>query len=74
MLKLEQYKDVLFTNKQLEHEFRNIRSEKHQVFTSHEKKISLSPFDDKRFLLNNCISLPYGHYKLAEEGFLSNLK
>ena len=73
-LKLEQYKDVLFTNKQLEHEFRNIRSEKHQVFTSHEKKISLSPFDDKRFLLNNCISLPYGHYKLAEEGFLSNLK
>ena len=65
-LKLEQYKHVLFQNEQLEHEFRNIKSEKHKVFTSHEKKISLSPFDDKRYLLNNVQSLPYGHYKINE--------
>ena len=63
-LKLQQYKKVLFENVQLEHEFRNIKSERHQVFTSHEKKISLSPFDDKRFLLDSVNSLPYGHYRI----------
>ena len=54
----------LFDVHQFEHEFSNIRSKSHKVTTSRQKKLSLSPFDDKRYLLDNVFSLPYGHYRI----------
>ena len=42
-----------------------IRSQKHQLGLKKRNKISLSCFDDKRYLHDNGIySYPYGHYEI----------
>ena len=62
-LKHEDYKNVLFNNKQLHHKMKTIRSEKHQLGSFELNKISLSCFDDKRYIHDNGItSNAYGHY------------
>ena len=59
------YIDVLFNNKQIMHTMKTIRSEKHQLGRFELNKISLSCFDDKRFIHQNGItSYAYGHYKI----------
>ena len=62
-LNFEQYKASLFNTEQYSNSFRAIQSSAHQVYTVHQSKISLSPFDDKRYLLDSIHSLPYCHYK-----------
>lgn len=62
-LKFQHYFTCNFENKQMEHDFKTIRSTGHQLYTSHQSKVSLSPFDDKRWLVNNIDTLPHGHYK-----------
>ena len=57
------YLDVLFNKKTLHHRMNTIRSESHQINSYHLNKVSLSPYDDKRYLLDDGInSLSYGHY------------
>ena len=57
------YLDVLFNKKTLYHRMNTIRSESHQINSYHLNKVSLSPYDDKRYLLDDGInSLSYGHY------------
>ena len=61
----DNYIDVLFNNKQIMHAMKTIRSEKHQLGSFELNKISLSCFDDKRFIHQNGItSYAYGHYKI----------
>ena len=61
----DNYIDVLFNNKQIMHTMKTIRSEKHQLGSFELNKISLSCFDDKRFIHQNGItSYAYGHYKI----------
>ena len=63
VLKHEDYKNVLFNNEQLHHKMKTIRSEKHQLGSFELNKISLSCFDDKRYIHDNGItSNAYGHY------------
>ena len=58
------YNDVLMNNTQMRHKMRSIRSVKHQLGTYEINKISLSCFDDKRYIHDNGItSYAYGHYK-----------
>ena len=64
----EDYLNCLFQQKLYENKFSRIRSKSHVVETSTEKKISLSSFDDKRYLLDDIHSLPYGHTTLNREG------
>ena len=60
----EDYKNVLFNNKQIHHEMKTIRSEKHQLGSFELNKISLSCFDDKRYIHNDGItSYSYGHWR-----------
>ena len=66
-LKFEDYKKALEEHVQYEHEFKTITSQKHDVQTMFQSKISLSAFDDKRFLIDKINSLPYGHYSLLSE-------
>ncbi len=67
-LKFEQYLSALFSTNILEHEFFTIRSFKHKIITVLQKKKSLSPVDDKRFLLkDNIHSRAYGHFRNEKE-------
>ena len=64
-IKHEDYKEVLFNNKQMHHTIKTIRSNNHQLGSFELNKISLSCFDDKRFIHQNGItSYAYGHYKI----------
>ena len=65
-LKFYDYVQCLTNNLQFEHSFKTILSKSHSVFTSHQSKISLSPFDDKRYLIDNIFSVPYGHWQLRK--------
>ena len=66
-LKHENYKDVLFNNKQIHHTMKTIRSQNHQLGSYEINKTSLSCFDDKRYLLDDGVeSYAYGHYKIRE--------
>ena len=61
----EDYKKVLFNNKQMHHTMKTIQSNNHQLGSFELNKISLSCFDDKRFIHQNGItSYAYGHYKI----------
>ena len=64
-LKHEDYKNVLLNNEQLHHKMKTIRSQKHQLGSYEINKVSLSCFDDKRYIHNNGIaSYAYGHCKI----------
>ena len=58
----ENYKDCLLNRKQMLHSMRTIRSDCHQIGSYQLNKISLSCFDDKRYILEDGItSYAYGH-------------
>ena len=49
------FKDTLFNKKIIRHKMRRTQSKRHKMGTYEINKISLSCFDDKRFVLNNGI-------------------
>ena len=56
------YKETLLNNKQMYHKMKTIRSENHQLGSYELNKVSLSCFDDKRYIHNDGIgSYAYGH-------------
>ena len=59
------YIDVINNGITMHHQMNSIRSESHQIKSYHLNKISLSPYDDKRYLLDDGItSLSYGHWRV----------
>ena len=58
------YASCLFDEKPTTAKFYTIRSVKHQLHTAEISKSALSPYDDKRYLINNRDSLAYGHVSL----------
>jgi len=64
-IQFSDYDHCLCNLETAEHSFHSIRSQKHTVYTYFQSKSTLSPFDDKRWILNDGITtLPYGHYQL----------
>ena len=64
-IKHEDYKNVLINNKQIHHTMKTIRSMNHQLGSYEINKVSLSCFDDKRYIANDGInSFSYGHYAI----------
>ena len=62
----ENYRDCLLNEKQMLHSMRTIRSDHHQIGSYQLNKISLSCFDDKRFILEDAIhSYAFGHYEIG---------
>ena len=58
----DDYKETLFNNKQMYHKMKTIRSENHQLGSYDLNKVSLSCFDDKRYIHEDGIkSYSYGH-------------
>ena len=64
-IKHEDCKNVLFNNEQMHHQMKTIRSNHHQLGSYELNKISLSCFDDKRYIHDDGkTSYAYGHYKI----------
>ena len=64
-LQHDNYMNVLFNKMQMRHTMRLIKSERHQIGSYVVNKISLSCFDDKRYIHENGVtSYAYGHYRL----------
>ena len=64
-IKHEDYKNVLINNKQIHHTMKTIRSMNHQLGSYEINKVSLSCFDDKRYIANDGInSFAYGYYAI----------
>ena len=58
----DNFKDVLFNKKVIRHKIKRIQSKKHKLGTYEIDKISLSCFDDKRYVLDDVIhTLSYFH-------------
>ena len=73
-IKHENYKETLFNDKQMYHKMKTIRSNKHQLGSYDINKVSLSCFDDKRYILEDGIkSYAYGHYAIKHEIYISLL-
>ena len=64
----QNYKDTLFNRKQMYHNMKTIRSQNHELKTYEINKISLSCFDDKRYINDDGVtSHAYGHYTFQEK-------
>ena len=50
------FKDILFNKKVVRHKMKRIQSKKYKIGTYEINKISLSCFDDKRFVLDDGIN------------------
>ena len=62
-LKHEIYKNVLETSGKMYSDMKVIKSEKHEIYTMKLHKVSLSAYDDKRYIRKNGVSsYAYGHY------------
>ena len=61
-LEFQEFYETLFQKKILRHQMREIKSKNHNLGTYKTNKISLSCFDDKRYILRNGIeTFAYGH-------------
>ena len=63
MHEFNEFKDTLFNKKVLRHKMRRIQGKKHKMGTYKINKISLSVFDNKRFVLNDGIHTLAYFYK-----------
>ena len=55
-IKHEQYKNVLFKKEQMWHGMKMLRSDGHEIYGIHVNKISLSPFDSKRWIADDGVN------------------
>ena len=63
-----EFKDTLFDKKLVKQKMNRIQSKKHKTETYEINKISLSSYDDKRFVLNDGIyTLAYFHKDLRKK-------
>ena len=61
-IEFQEFHNTLFQKKILRHQMREIRSKNHNLCTYRTNKISLSCFDDKRYILRNGIeTFAYRH-------------
>lgn len=62
------YEQCLFNNVTKVVTQKTIRSRLHVVHTEKQKKVGLSHFDDKRYIIPNTVdTLPWGHFEIPEE-------
>ena len=67
-IKHEQYKQALFSKEQMWHGMNILRSEGHEIYGMHVNKISLSPFDSKRWIDDDGVNTKaYGYNNQMEE-------
>jgi hypothetical protein len=63
----DDYKNTLMSGLSMRHEVTRIVSKKHEMYTIKQNKISLSAYDDKRYIKPDGVSTyAYGHYKTTQ--------
>jgi len=63
----EEFSDILTSGSKMYSKMKVIRSEKHRMYTMLINKVSLSAYDDKRWIKKDGIhSYAYGHYKILK--------
>ena len=61
-IKYDEFKDTLFNKNIIRHNMKGIKPFNHRMYTYEINKISLSCYDDKRYINDDGINtLPYGH-------------
>ena len=68
-IKHEEYKEALFDTKQLWHGISILRSDGHEIYGMHMNKVSLCPFDSKRWIADDGIHTNAYGYKITDEEF-----
>ena len=64
-IKHNNYKETLFNNKQMHHKMKTIRSQNHQIKSYEINKVSLSCYDDKRYIKEDGIhTYAYEHFTI----------
>ena len=64
----EDYKDTLFNNREMYHKMKTIRSQNHELGSYEINKVSLSCFDDKRYIHDDGkTSYAYGHKNIKQK-------
>ena len=64
-IEYQDFKDCLFNKVPRQHSMMGFRSDCHEIVTEKLTKTSLSPYDDKRFILEDGVkTLAHGHYKI----------
>lgn len=61
-MKFDMYKNCLIKSEQTREKVHSIVSKHHNLYTVELDKIALSPYDDKRYLVDNINTLPYGYH------------
>ena len=66
----EHYKEALSERRQFMHKMKILRSEGHEMYGMCMNKISLSPFDTKRWIADDGIqTLAYGHFRVGAAAY-----
>ena len=63
-LDMNDYENTLHFNKAKDVNFNAIRSKNHQIYSINQSKVGLTSYDNKRYWLDKCSSVPYGHYSI----------
>ncbi|XP_015914701.2 uncharacterized protein [Parasteatoda tepidariorum] len=66
-IEFEDYKKCLFENQELHTTMNTIQSKRHELTSVTINKLALSPYDHKRYVLDDKVStVPFGHYLFPE--------
>ena len=65
-LDMNDYESTLHERTSKEVNFNAIRSKNHQLFSINTTKVGLTSYDNKRFWINDVVSVPYGHFSIEK--------
>ena len=66
-IKLDLYRDVLLRGATAPRiQIPSLMSRHHQIYMIDRAKVSINPFDSKRYWLNAVESVPFGHYSISD--------
>ena len=60
----QHYRDSLLKKTSMKNKMVRFVHDRHQLYTVEQNKTSLSPFNDKRYILEDGVSHSFGHYEI----------
>ena len=69
----QDYRNCLFMKKSMKNKMMRFVHDRHQLYTVEQNKTSLSPFNDKRYILENGVSHSFGHYAIDFVGDVDDI-